>query len=536
MSAAERPTKFSTPLQRILGAFQPEAERSDESTAKIHVSDTVSRLAFVYEKIRNVIDYKDDHLLRKNAIHRILKRRLLTGTAVEGVARPLVVELIQARYLPNDQVPESKVTAVQQIIDRYRALNHALDPSRPWADRDEQYRWLIGLCAVEIEQALASNRRDVAMAEAMYEVLTQDLVLSDTQRVSREERDLQIYLAVQRALLKADEIMVAYALFRLYVPDWPAHDEAKLQSLAARFDQVRDELEEQQHHPLGEFLLRYAKRYTPYFWIIRDVCEEKPNAAIHTFASPELLSEAVRRAAGRRYAQARARLGRSVVRSFIFIFLTKMMLALLIEAPFEQFVKGAIDRRTLGINIAFHPILMLLIATTIRVPSKRNTERLLRGTHEIAYKDSGRQLLRRARLPRQRGALMRTVVALLYAATFVVTFGLIIIALMRLKFNVISGALFLFFLSIISFFAVRIRLSAREFVVLDQREGPFGFLIDFLTLPIVRVGRWISLRAPKVNLLLFIFDFLIEAPFKSFLEILEELTSFLREKKEEITS
>ncbi len=536
-TSASGQLRFSRPLQRILASFQPTTvSATDEGVTKIHVSDTVSRLAFVYEKIRNIIDYKEDHLLRKNAIHRILKRRLLAGRQSEGVARPLIVELIQARYLANDAIPESKVAAVQRIIDRYLTFNRLLDPSKPWDARDEDYRWLIGLAAVEIEQELASNRRDVALAEAMYEVFTTDLTLADSQRLSAEERNLQIYLAIQRALLKSDEIMVAFALFRLYVPDWTSLDEAGLQSLAGRFDDLRDTLDAQQHHRMGEFLLRYAKRYTPYFWIMRDVCEESPKASIQTFAAPELLNEAIRRAAGRRYAAARTRLARSIIRSFIFIFLTKMLLALLIEAPFEHWVKGETDLRTLAINIGFHPILMFLVAATIRVPSKTNTERLIRGIHEVGYKDNGRQFLKRARLPRSRGFLMRSIVALLYAATFVITFGAIIVVLSRLEFNVISGALFLFFLSIISFFAVRIRLSAREFVVLDQREGPLSFLVDFFTLPILRVGRWISLRAPKVNLLLFIFDFLIEAPFKSFLEILEELTSFLRERKEEISS
>lgn len=527
--------KFSQPCQRVLASFQRQpGDDEDDSVNRIHVSDTVSRLAFVYEKIRNIIDYKEEHLLRKNAIHRILKRRLLGGG--ETVARPLIVELIQARYLPNDKVPEGKILVVQTIIDRYLALSRFAGEGMNWQDRDEQHRWLISLAAVEIEQALASNAREQALTEAMYEVMTSDLIITGGQAPDKHEHNLQIYLAIQRALLKHDESMIAYALFRLYVPDWAKLDLNGVQSLAHRFEEVRDEIESQQHHKRGEFLLRVMKRYAAFFWVMRDVAEEKPSAAIATFANRELLNEAIRRAAARRYADARVRLRRSVIRSFIFIFLTKMTLAFLIEVPFELFVNGVIDRATLAINVGFHPMLMFLIAATIRVPSKKNTDKLITGIQEIVYKDAGRQLIKRVRMPRRRGPLMRSVVALLYAATFVITFGAIINVLGRLHFNVVSGALFIFFLTIISFFAVRIRISAREFVVLEQREGPLGFLIDFFSLPVLRVGRWIALRAPKVNIVLFIFDFLIEAPFKSFLEILEELTSFLREKKEEIST
>ena len=59
---------------RIMG--EKEKDRSpDEST--ISVSEVSSALAFYYEKIRNIIDYQDEHLLRQSAIKRILNRRLI---------------------------------------------------------------------------------------------------------------------------------------------------------------------------------------------------------------------------------------------------------------------------------------------------------------------------------------------------------------------------------------------------------------------------------------------------------------------------
>ncbi len=251
---ANQPTiTFSKPLQRILASFQKTTESdADEGGAKIHVSDTVSRLAFVYEKFRNIIDYKEDHLLRKNAIHRILKRRLLAGGSGETVARPLVIELIQARYLPNDQVADSKVAAVKQIVDRYLLLAHASGEHLQWAERDEQQRWLLGLCAVEIEQALSSNRKDRAVADAMYEVIINDIVVVGPEKVDTRVRNLQLFLAIQRALLKSDEVMVSYALFRLHVPDWNTMDDAAVHALGARFGEIRDELDLLAHFICGK--------------------------------------------------------------------------------------------------------------------------------------------------------------------------------------------------------------------------------------------------------------------------------------------
>jgi hypothetical protein len=68
-------------------------------------------------------------------------------------------------------------------------------------------------------------------------------------------------------------------------------------------------------------------------------------------------------------------------------------------------------------------------------------------------------------------------------------------------------------------------------------EGSGGLssaVFDIFFLPIVRAGRWISLRAPRINILLFFFDFIIEAPFKAAIKLVEGWLAFLREKKEEI--
>ncbi|MFH1536657.1 MAG: hypothetical protein ABID45_01570, partial [Patescibacteria group bacterium] len=58
--------------------------------------------------------------------------------------------------------------------------------------------------------------------------------------------------------------------------------------------------------------------------------------------------------------------------------------------------------------------------------------------------------------------------------------------------------------------------------------------IDFFSLPILKVGQWISLNFAKINIFVFVLDFIIEAPLKLVFEVLEDWFSFVREKKEEI--
>ena len=121
-----------------------------------------------------------------------------------------------------------------------------------------------------------------------------------------------------------------------------------------------------------------------------------------------------------------------------------------------------------------------------------------------------------------------------YAISFSISFGVIGYALYYLDFNIVSAIIFFLFLTLVSFFGYRVRENAREYVIPAKKVGVFRSMFDLYTLPILRAGRWISQEFAKINVFVFVFDFMIEAPFKLLIELLEQWFSFVREKKEEI--
>jgi hypothetical protein len=117
---------------------------------------------------------------------------------------------------------------------------------------------------------------------------------------------------------------------------------------------------------------------------------------------------------------------------------------------------------------------------------------------------------------------------------FLFTIGVISFLLHAVRFNWLSIVFFIFFLSLVTFFGLKIRNSRRELMVIETRTGFFGTITDILFLPMIRAGRWVALRAPRINVFLFFFDFIVEAPFKAAINLVEGWLAFLREKKEEI--
>jgi hypothetical protein len=81
--------------------------------------------------------------------------------------------------------------------------------------------------------------------------------------------------------------------------------------------------------------------------------------------------------------------------------------------------------------------------------------------------------------------------------------------------------------------AYRIALIANVYRV-GEKQGFFTFLVDFLFMPVIRVGRSLTQSIRQVNIFLFIFDFFIEAPFKSLFAFFDQWFYFLHSKTEEL--
>jgi hypothetical protein len=523
-------------LEELLLVYKkPLLTEEEKHLPKIQVSTLTSKVAFLYEKIRNTIDYKAEHLLRKNAIKRILRRRLTLGSNAKKAAAPLVYELIQARYLQNNAIPENKINQVSNVIHKYILLVNDIF-SKGKIEKNEKRNlmdWLLSLAACEIEDLFSTFFKQEAMVRFMYQIMKKSIVWSE--EVPKEDRDIQIYIAVHRCLLKSDREIISFRLFNLYYPGWQkAENEEEVLKISANIHSLYKLCESQIDHKLSFRLLRVIRKYTAPFIILEDVILKNIGEAEEIFSSPKMLEEKIQDSCSEAYREKRKKLTRSSIRAIIYIFLTKMLLALILEVPYDLYVAGVVHRLPLLINIIFHPFLLFLIALMIRVPKEENTSKIIKAITKVVYQGEEEDF-EKIKPITTRHIFFSVLFNFVYLLTFGFSFGLIIWGLSHLQFNLASGAFFLLFLSLVSFFGIRNREQARELIVVGERERVRTTIIDFFAIPILRAGRWISLNFSKINIFVFVFDFIIEAPFKAFVEIIDDFFAFIKEKKEEIT-
>lgn len=514
-------------VDALLHADAVSASGAAGSGAPLRVHAAISRFAVLYERVRNAVEYRDQHLHRKAAVVRILKRLLILEKDPVAIADRLLRELIGATYFPNATVPESRVAEVAERIRKYQAIQSVRLGS------SAHFSWLLGILAAEIEELASPAPRDKALASFLYERLAERIRFEDPSPIAPIDLKLQVYVAAFRSYLKADDDMLGWKLLRAYFPEWlrPGEWIQAPQATAERLVGIERRIRLTLDHPLSPKVRRAVRPWSVAFRLLVQAVESVPEAERPgLLADPDVLDKKLGAAIDAEAESARAKLRRGGVRAMAYLFLTKMFVAVLLEMPLEHIAFGHIDHFALAVNLLFPPILMLIVSLLIKVPGKENTEALKKyafGLLSAAGPDAPF-----LRLDRKRSLASRLVFGTVYAGISVAIFGAVVWGLHRIDFTGVSIAIFVFFLCLVSFFAFRLRQNAREAVVVSNAERGTSIVMDLASLPILRAGQWLSRQMGRFNILQFFFDFLFEAPFKMFLSVLEEWFAYLREKKE----
>ena len=506
-----------------------------EDLTKIRVSELTSLPAFAYEKIRNFIDYKDEFLLRKNAIRRFLKRKFWLpqfNHQPQVAAQALIRELILARYLANNAIPETKITAVAAILSKYYALFNLLADHKSnipkWREQ------LLGLAAVECDNQLVSPDFRNAYISFAYKILKDVLILPDNDTAA-EPKNVQLIIDIQRALERADSDIINYYLLVHYYPYWFNNEPAvAVPALANSVDEILLNFKNLNDHELGRRLLTRVRRLLVPVIILQDILRDRLDNWRGLLTNAHQLESTVRQTYQKYWKTTSRKLRRRGWHAIIYIFLTKMVLALLLEIPYERLMLGSINYLSVIINLLVPPVLMGIITVMIKSPSQADADMVAMGVNELVFGYESNFYRPQPVTKPKMGLVKKIAYTFLYVATFVGSFGGVIYLLWRLDFNLISGIIFIFFVSLVSFFGISLRQHARQLKVVRSRETIVAFLLDFFAVPVIAVGKWLSQTFDRVNVFVFVLDFLFEVPFKTALKIIEDWFQFLKDKKDEM--
>ncbi len=511
--------------QYLLNALEEQPPRpSDER--KIVVNPIVSKFASWYERLRNSMEFREDEVILRATIERILKRRLLLGGNGETTATALVKELLWARYLPESEVAESTVRKIETTINLYLQLRLQILSKHRIPER-EINDWTYDLMSADIQYILNPKRSKELLANYMFHVLRDDVTIEGA---NEETRDAQVFMAVRKAFSRDDLAFLRYHMFCQY---FGRLTEKTLEYSAEHFMRGYKEILRQMDYVHRDKIYTYVKRRTATFFIFEDILNAKKDNLKSMLENEEELKSAVFEACEKRYKTTSTRVRTAVIRSFIFILLTKLGFAFFVEGTYERIFLGGIHWKSIIINTTVPPLLMVIVSLFIRPPGQDNSQTIYKYITHLLYDEDpvlGNKIL--VTQPKTEKGFM-TAFTILWLFAFVLSFGALIVILTRIGFNIVSQGIFLFFLAIVSFLAYRITLLANTYRV-GEKQGMLTFVVDFLFMPVIRVGRKLTQSISQINIFLMLFDFFIEAPFKFLFAFFDQWFYFLHAKTEEL--
>lgn len=520
------PYSLSKLADALIDAFEIKQPLNEER--KITVNILVTKVASWYEKLRTSMDYGSEETILRRAIERILKRRLFLNENPKHLAESLVRELIWAGYFPNGSVPELIIGKVAESFRIYLRLKDQLIEKKIKINTD-LFEYIVDLLSCDIDVLLLPNKEKEAMINFMFQVLQNSVNIIDD---SKQTRDVQIFIAVRKNFGRED---IAFLRYRLFKQIFGKLSDANINLVVSGFEKGFKEIEYQLNYPKKEKIFSYIKKVTPAFLILYDILMQEKTNFKNLVKDEATLKNIVFSACANRYKNINKKVRTAIIRSFIFIILTKTFIALFIEGAFERIFYGQVQWFSIILNTTFTPALLLIAGFGIKTPKEANSEVIYTYIQKVLFQDNP-QLVAPISLklkPNSAITIKDRIFSLLWILTILLSFGLISLILSKLHFNLLSQGVFLFFIAIISFLIYRIYQTASTYTVIFK-QNIFTPILDFFFVPIIRVGKKFTEGITQINFVLIIIDFIIEAPFKGLVGFFEQWFSFVATKREEL--
>lgn len=507
-------------VSQIISAPKTTPAQATADNEVLTVSAATRRVAYAYEHFRNILEPDEADILRRKAIVRILERRLHEHRSPELIAEQLLQELIRANYIPSATKGFSLFLA--RYIERTRSIKDQLPQS--------MRHWFLNIAAVSIDRLMFPSVQAESLINLMYQDTSARSEWTDD-LVKEADRPTQIYMACHRVLLESDDYEIAYHYFIYTFPIWhqmeyTASDEDRIvKELPSFYQRINSAI----HHPARGRLMRILRPTAVPYRILRDIINDSPQV----LESDESLAEATKKSISLKTRRLRSRMANRAWHSVLFLFMTKTIIALLLEVPYELLLISGLHWGALAINIAFHPLLLFTLTATARMPGHDNTQKIIDEVRKVVRGDEvfSTLILNRTR---SYGTATWSLFALVYVVLFFVIFWALFLLLDLLQFSLVAMFMFIIFLGLVSFLAIRIRRSVNQIRMIPQKEGAISAIVTFITLPILEFGRWLAEHINQFNIALLFMDRILEAPFKIFIDVAEEWFAFLRERREEI--
>lgn len=532
------------------------ADENRKAANPIYVDEIASKVARVYESVRKIIDWKEEHLMRRAVIERILKRKFVSkvyGISIvpdvnpSEAAEPFVMELIRSGYFLNGKIEKDRILVIQKILERYLyVLSNAIGKNGVSGIASNKevkaytkkkinfYNWVIEMAACEIEDVLDPPLREEAMLDLMTGCLMERIKIIPEGEISEGDAYIQSYIAAHKTLFNLDRPIIEYHVLRYKYPDF-FNTEESIPSFTQNALNIWKEIEDIMDYEKAPEFYKAADKSDAAYLLIGDTMDrlsiDTSKIGSKVENRGEFISE-VEKSYNDRLATLKKRLSRLAIFSTLSIFVAGGASLLIFEIPIAKLVRGYFSPWAIVADLAIPAALMFILVWMIRPPSGNNLDAVKDEVAKIVYKNDVMDVYE-VKLRKKIRKVTNFIFAIIYlaggAASMYWIFWIFKIA------NVPWTSLYINTANVamIVASAMVIRQRSKEITIVEK-ANIIEFLLDFFSIPLAKVGSWFSAKWKEYNIVSVFFVALIDFPFSHFLATIEGWRNFIKEKRTEL--
>lgn len=518
----ENALQFSNQL--ILTRSSSEGGKADKAVGKtLNVAGVGRLVSSAYEQLRNAAEYAQEHLLMQKAIRRFYIRNLSFQhemTIKKSIAEELIIELTQSGYINNNAQPVERVDQLKDVIQKNYKNYWRLKKSKI-SERQSQ-NWVLDLLSVETEELVAKDTPQTAFVQFAYRhykmTLRKEVFI--TNKLEDADFEASLYVSVYRSLLKSDIAIVRYDMQRLY-----NISDAKIEE----YSKFHKNIDKIFYSDLTNKITHHINKYGAPMRVLRSMVSENPDMG-SLLGHKERFDSAYADQIRQEYYNAKSKIRSGLMKSIIFLLITKTLIGLAIEVPYDLLISGTIMILPLVVNLLTPVVYMVILGQGIKIPNQVNTDALQDYADNMIYGDLGQvdlySTVKKDHYP--------VGFKIIYSVMFLTVFVAVINLLIYLGFNIVQGGIFLVFLAAASFLGFRLAKVVQELELVTVKPGIIMTIRDFIFMPFTVLGKWMSEKYQKINFVSLILDTIIELPLKTVLRLVRQWTGFVNQKKDEI--
>lgn len=558
-SQAEQATKEEKPVEpRELSTYAKEYTKQYQMDwvyqhraiiSPLEVDELASKIAAAYEKVRKVIDWKEENLLRRGAIERILKRRLVSelyGISImpnlnaTEMAEPMILELMRSGYFDNGKIAKKQIREIENILNKYiRILDSSKLPQAPSKkhvkNKMDFYTWMLEIAACEIEEVLAPAFKENALLNLMTNVIFDRNRILPSDKMSDLDRLIQVYIASMRTLYNFDDPIISYNVIKIRYPFWVEETDESIAQVINQVHEVRHQIEEDLNSEEGKRFFKLAGKYDAAYRIIGDVLEKinnTPEIVREKLANPAELKKMVEENYFKRKASLKGRLFRSAIYSTLSIFVAGIASFIIFEGPVARLAGLDFSWLALLVDLLIPSLVMFLLVIFIRPPKDQNLRVVQKEISKIIHKQDSEDVYE-IDFRRQKNKVLNIIFIIISILCGVVSMRFIF-WLFEIG-NVPWTSMYIDTVNVamVVFAAMAIKQKSKEITIEDH--GNFiEFLLELFSIPLAKIGQWFSAKWKKYNIFSALFTAVVDLPFSALIRIVEDWRNFLKERSSEM--